>query len=217
MFSHSLPEKCFTDEITSWKNHPTYLRFFLLWPSRGPALCFSALGCGLSPSQEESASAGPGPEAHAKFTCPVEKEWDGRGAKASQLFLCWQHVSTEGNSWITLGTCHLLGSYYFHHLFKKYFIYLFLKRGEGKEEERKRNSEKERRKLASSHSPPTGDLARNPDVHWLGIEPATFGLQAGSTQSSEPYQPGLFSPFLKVRMYIYSSLFKTKKKDLRQL
>ena len=67
------------------------------------------------------------------------------------------------------------------------FIYLFLERGEGREKEREKNVHVQ---LVASHTPPTGDLARNPDMcpEWeLNLLP--FGSQA-STQSTEPHQPG---------------------------
>ena len=69
-------------------------------------------------------------------------------------------------------------------IFFKYFIYLFLERGE----ERQRS--RETRCVVASHLPPTGDLAYNPGMcpdwesNWW-----PFGLQA-STQSTEPHQPG---------------------------
>lgn len=99
------------DCLTHWAYHlgeSLPLLEILPWLSWGLALCFSALECGLSPRQAESSSAGPGPEAHvnAKFT--VEKSWDGKDAKASQLFFCWQHVGIEVIKWITLGSSHLL-------------------------------------------------------------------------------------------------------------
>ena len=70
------------------------------------------------------------------------------------------------------------------------FIYLFLERGEGEKG-------RETSVCVSSHVPPTGDLACNPGVcpdresnQW------PFGSQA-STQSAEPHQPELKSPFWK--------------------
>ena len=72
----------------------------------------------------------------------------------------------------------------FIYLFKD-FIYLFLERG--------REGEREREKyqcVVASHMPPIRDLACSPGMcPGLGIEPATFSLQA-STQSTEPHQPG---------------------------
>ena len=70
--------------------------------------------------------------------------------------------------------------------FLKDFIYLFLDRGEGREEERVRTSS-----VVASHTLPPGDLACNPGMcpDWeLNQQP--FGLQA-STQSTEPHQPGI--------------------------
>ena len=71
-------------------------------------------------------------------------------------------------------------------LFLKYFIYLFLERGEGREKEREINIHV----YVASHVPSTGDLARN-----LGLYPdwelnqGPFGSQA-LPQSTEPHQPG---------------------------
>ena len=69
-------------------------------------------------------------------------------------------------------------------------FYLFIFREKGREGERE--GEKHQYVVAS-HTPPNGDLARNPGMcpDWeLNQQP--FGLQAG-TQSTEPHQPGLMS------------------------
>ena len=53
-----------------------------------------------------------------------------------------------------------------------------------------------RYRSVASHMPPTGDLARNPDMcpNWeLNRRP--FSLQAGA-KPTEPHQPGLFSNLL---------------------
>ena len=51
----------------------------------------------------------------------------------------------------------------FVYLFFKYFIYLLLQRGEGREQERERNIDmQEKHQLAASRMPTTGDLAHNP-------------------------------------------------------
>ena len=48
---------------------------------------------------------------------------------------------------------------------KKYFIYLFSERGEGRETERGRNiNVKEKHQFAASPTPPTRDLACNPGM-----------------------------------------------------
>ena len=47
--------------------------------------------------------------------------------------------------------------------FFKYFIYLFLERGEGSEKERERNMQ-EIYRLVASHRTPNGDLACNPGM-----------------------------------------------------
>ena len=72
--------------------------------------------------------------------------------------------------------------------FLKDFIYLFLERGEGREE----NIDVwETHQLVASYTPPTGDLARNPGLcpDWE-FNQRPFHLQAG-TQLSEPHRPGL--------------------------
>ena len=60
--------------------------------------------------------------------------------------------------------------------FFKYFIYLFLDKGEGREKERKRNLN-----VAASHTPPTGDLAHSPGMcpDWESNQ-RPFGLLARS-------------------------------------
>ena len=74
-------------------------------------------------------------------------------------------------------------------LFFKRF-YLFLERGKDGE----RKGEKHQC-VGAPHTPPTGDLARNPgtcpdwESNWR-----SFGSQAG-TQSTEPHQPGLLHYF----------------------
>ena len=89
--------------------------------------------------------------------------------------------------------------------FKKYFIYLFLERGEGREEERERNIKVwKKHQLAASRMPPTGDLAHNPGMHpdWESNQ-WPFSSQAG-TQPTEPHQPGLnlefyTQPYIKMK------------------
>ena len=73
----------------------------------------------------------------------------------------------------------------------RYYIYLFLERGEGREKKRETSmcdclscTPYWRPGLQPSHMP------------WLGINWGPFGLQA-ITQSSEPHQPGLEMSFLK--------------------
>ena len=65
--------------------------------------------------------------------------------------------------------------------------------------QRGREGEREGEKhqcLVASHMPPTGDLAPNPGMcpDWE-LNQQCFGLKA-STQSTEPYQPGLITLFL---------------------
>ena len=43
--------------------------------------------------------------------------------------------------------------------FKKYFMYLFLERGERKEKGKRHHC------MVASHMPPTGDLAQNPGMY----------------------------------------------------
>ena len=66
--------------------------------------------------------------------------------------------------------------------FLKYFIYLFLERGEGKEKERERNINV----WIPLPTPPTGDLAGNPGMcpDWESNQ-RPFGSQAGA-QSTDP-------------------------------
>ena len=76
-------------------------------------------------------------------------------------------------------------------LFKKYFIYLFLERWEGKEKERERNTDVlEKHWLVASQTPPTRDVAHNwgicPD--WESDQ-QHFGLQ-DEAQLTEPHQSG---------------------------
>ena len=75
--------------------------------------------------------------------------------------------------------------------FFKDIIYLFLEGGEKSEYERERNIDVwEKYPQVTSHTPPTGDLAHNPDMcpDWeSNWQP--FSLQAGA-QSTEPHQPG---------------------------
>ena len=74
--------------------------------------------------------------------------------------------------------------------FFKDFIYLFLERGKGG-----RKGENHQCVVAFC-MPPTGDLARNPDMcpAWK-LNQWPFGSQA-SAQSTEPHQPGLENTFL---------------------
>ena len=66
----------------------------------------------------------------------------------------------------------------------KDFIYLFLERGREGERREKHQC------VVVSHTPPTGDLARNPGTcpNWV-LNRRPFGWLAG-TQSTEPHQPG---------------------------
>ena len=70
--------------------------------------------------------------------------------------------------------------------FFKDFIYLFLERGEGREEERERNISVWLPLICK----PTGDLACNPGMcpDWESNH-RPFGFQDG-TPSTEPHQPG---------------------------
>ena len=86
----------------------------------------------------------------------------------------------------------------------KYFIYLLLDRGEGREKKRERNIDvREKRPLVASHTPPTGDLAHNPgmcpdwDLNWW-----LFGSRAGA-QSTEPHQQGQFAFWIQLLMDMY--------------
>ena len=71
-------------------------------------------------------------------------------------------------------------------------FYLFLERRERREKERERENTDvpEIPLLVASHTPPTGDLARNQGMcpDW-DPNRQPFGLQA-RTQSPEPHQPG---------------------------
>ena len=83
---------------------------------------------------------------------------------------CWKRQSQEFNNYTSD--------------FKKN-VCLFLERGREAEREGKKQQ-----CVVASHTPPTGDLARNPGMcpDWgLNLQP--FGSQAG-TQSTEPHQPG---------------------------
>ena len=85
----------------------------------------------------------------------------------------------------------LLSTYFCLYILN-FFIYLLLKRGEGKEKERERNINVwEINWLAVSHTPWAGDLTRNPGVcpDWESNQ-WPFSLQAGA-QSTEPHQPGI--------------------------
>ena len=71
--------------------------------------------------------------------------------------------------------------------FFKDFIYLFLERGERREEERERNINV----WLPLTRPLLGDLAWNPGLcPDRESNPQPFGSKAG-TQSTEPHQPGL--------------------------
>ena len=78
---------------------------------------------------------------------------------------------------------------------KKVFTYLFLERGQGREKEREKyRCARDVSISYLSHAPNWGPGVQPRHVPWLEIEPVTFwfsGRQA-STQSTEPYQPGLF-------------------------
>ena len=78
-------------------------------------------------------------------------------------------------------------------MFFKYFIYLFLETAEGRKEERERNIHVlEKHRPVASCTPLGGDPAHNPGMcpDWESNQ-RPFGSQAG-TQSTEPYQPGLY-------------------------
>ena len=81
----------------------------------------------------------------------------------------------------------------FWDFFKDLFTYLFLEREEGREKERERNINVW---LPLMHVPPTGDLACNPGM-WQ-----PFSSQA-STQSTDPYQPGLAFCFNQLFIICY--------------
>ena len=71
--------------------------------------------------------------------------------------------------------------------FKKYFIYLFLERGEGREEKERSINEREKYWWIASHMHPYQGLNMQPRyVPWPGIEPATFALQYDN-QPTEPH------------------------------
>ena len=74
-------------------------------------------------------------------------------------------------------------------LFLKDFIYLFLEGGKGREEGEKHHC------VVASPTPPTGDLACNPDVcpDWE-LNQWPFGSQAG-TESTETHRPELIFNF----------------------
>ena len=75
--------------------------------------------------------------------------------------------------------------------FKKYFISLFLERGEGREKEMEKNIDvQELHQLVTSCTPLVGDLACNAVMcpGWESNQ-QPLGLWAG-TQSTEPHQPG---------------------------
>ena len=80
--------------------------------------------------------------------------------------------------------------------FKKDFIYLFLERGEGSENERERNIN-----VCLPLAHPLLGTWCNPGVcpdwesNWR-----PFGLQAG-TQSAEPHQPGLDLSLVKLKTF----------------
>ena len=55
--------------------------------------------------------------------------------------------------------------YFESQIFKKDFIYLFLERGEGRENKRESNGDmREKHPLVASHVPPTRDLDGNPGM-----------------------------------------------------
>ena len=82
--------------------------------------------------------------------------------------------------------------------FLKYFIYLFLERGQGREKEREGNINMwEKHWLVASCIPLTRNLG-NPDMcPDRGSNRWPWGSQAG-TQSTEPCQPGLFFFFFLI-------------------
>ena len=128
------------------------------------------------------------------------------------IFLCWFLVWFHSGQWtysvwfqffkIYWGLFYVPGyslSWQMFHMlfFLKDFIYLSLER----EREGKREREKHQCVVASWASP-TGDLACNPGMcpDWeLNRQP--FGSQA-SSQSTEPYQPGLFHRLLWSVLYM---------------
>ena len=70
--------------------------------------------------------------------------------------------------------------------FKRFYLFIFRKRGGAGEREGERHQ-----CVLASCAPPTGDLARNPDMcpDWESSQ-RSFGLQAGA-QSTKPYKQGL--------------------------
>ena len=87
--------------------------------------------------------------------------------------------------------------YSFLFFFLRFYLFIFRGRGGGREG-------KKHQCVVASHTPQSGDLARNPGMcpDWdLNRQP--FGLQA-DTQSTEPQQPGLclnFSIWQKWTVY----------------
>ena len=77
-------------------------------------------------------------------------------------------------------------SFFFLNLFKRF--YLFLERGEGREQEKEKNINV----WFLSRSPHWGPGLQPRHVPWLGIEPVT---QTACAQSTELHQPGLSLPF----------------------
>ena len=72
-----------------------------------------------------------------------------------------------------------------HHFFFFFRFYLFIFRERGSEGEREGQKHQ---CVVASRTTPTGDLAHNPHVPWLGIQPATLWFTA-CAQSTKPHQP----------------------------
>ena len=79
--------------------------------------------------------------------------------------------------------------------FKKHFIYLFLERGEGRENERERNIDVWEKLMFASCMPPTGDLACNPSMcpEWeLNLWPFVLHDNAQPIEPSQSWQLYVF-------------------------
>ena len=78
------------------------------------------------------------------------------------------------------------------HFLKRFFVFLLLERGEGREKKRERHSTVgEIQQSVASRTPPTGDLACNPGMcpDWESNQwPFSFGDDA---QPTEPHWSGL--------------------------
>ena len=134
---------------------------------------------------------------------PPSKGWEPCTHQSKTCSLC-RRVVQEEREWVVAranGTPHK-GTHYSQihfihlprlcspHLFKKYFIYLFWEKGEGREKEGEKHQ-----CVVASCTPPSRGLAGNPSMclDWE-LNLWAFGLLA-STQSTEPQQPALIQPF----------------------